>query len=174
MPAPQKQGVPPPPPNPPADPKPATCGQLNVFLTGLSGYHPLVAAQGFDPAVIDATLRADHQRIIDAGYNCRCKSHIFPWSQVEFSDHKLTASRTVSLFGPEKIDDLKGEISDVRFDGVGVGAGVRASVVPELTIHLESRAVSVQSRLRSTDTKFRNPPSLPQHLCPIDTILLQL
>lgn len=43
-----------------------------------------------------------------------------------------------SLFGPEKgIETLNEQLSDVNWDGVGVGAGVRASVVTELVAWLE-------------------------------------
>lgn len=86
--------------------------------------------QGFNGTEVDAALRADHAKIIAAGYNCRCKS---PARQ------GIALTSIVSLFGPENpIEVLNEQLSDVDFAGVGVGAGVRASVVTELVAWLES------------------------------------
>lgn len=61
-------------PDGPGGPKgPSGCGDINVFMTGLPPYHPLVVALGLDPAMIDRMLRADAARIIAKGYNLRGK-----------------------------------------------------------------------------------------------------
>lgn len=65
-----------------------SCGEINVLFTfvlyvapppvppnippsGLPPYHPLVKAQGADPAQVDAALRADADNIRKQGYNLR-------------------------------------------------------------------------------------------------------
>jgi hypothetical protein len=51
------------------------CGDINVFMTGLPAYHPLVIALGLDPAMVDRMLREDAARIVAKGYNLRGESH---------------------------------------------------------------------------------------------------
>lgn len=52
---------------------PRGCGEVNVFMTGLPPYHPLVIALGLDPAMVDRMLHEDAARIIARGYNLRGK-----------------------------------------------------------------------------------------------------
>ncbi|KAJ9608483.1 hypothetical protein H2200_007471 [Cladophialophora chaetospira] len=91
------------------------CGEVNVILTGLPPNHPLVIAQGHDPSDIDKGLRADLASAIAGGYNVR-----------------------MSLQGPEEpISTLEGRMEGTDWSATMVGAGVRASVLEELTIWLE-------------------------------------
>ena len=87
-------------------------GCTNTSHSGLPPYHPLVASQGFDPAQVDAGLRADAASIIAAGYNLR-----------------------VVLMGPE-VDTsvLQKQIRGHNWDGTGVGYGVRGSRLENLTV----------------------------------------
>lgn len=77
---------------PPWAPSKPGCGDLDIIFTyvfapylalpksgcnidpshsGLPPYHPLVTAQGFNPAAVDAALRGDAANIVKAGYNVR-------------------------------------------------------------------------------------------------------
>ncbi|KAJ0375868.1 hypothetical protein COL26b_005843 [Colletotrichum chrysophilum] len=47
----------------------ATCGEVNVFYTGLTAYHPLVLSRGFDPVQTDIALRNDTANLVKAGFN---------------------------------------------------------------------------------------------------------
>ncbi|KIW55788.1 hypothetical protein PV05_04513 [Exophiala xenobiotica] len=92
-------------------PKPG-CGDLDIIFTGLPPYHPLVTAQGFDPAAVDAALRGDAADIVKAGYNLR-----------------------VVLMGPEQpLSVLSGQMDGINWDGTGVGYGVRGSRLENLTL----------------------------------------
>jgi hypothetical protein len=42
--------------------------------SGLPAYHPLVAAQGWDPVMVDTALRNDTVTLVKAGYNVRSES----------------------------------------------------------------------------------------------------
>ncbi|KAL6248735.1 hypothetical protein RBB50_003797 [Rhinocladiella similis] len=96
---------------PPWAPKPS-CGDLDIIFTGLPPYHPLVTAQGFDPAVVDAALRGDAANIVKAGYNVR-----------------------VVLMGPEQpLSVLSSQMDGIRWDGTGIGYGVRGSRLQNLTL----------------------------------------
>nr|KAK5442249.1 hypothetical protein LTR18_006102 [Exophiala xenobiotica] len=92
-------------------PKPG-CGDLDIIFTGLPPYHPLVTAQGFDSAAVDAALRGDAADIVKAGYNLR-----------------------VVLMGPEQpLSVLSGQMDGINWDGTGVGYGVRGSRLVNLTL----------------------------------------
>ena len=41
------------------------------FFSGLPPNHPLVIAQGHDPADVDKALRADLAKAVEGGYNVR-------------------------------------------------------------------------------------------------------
>jgi hypothetical protein len=105
----------------PPGPKPTAptgCGEVDVIFTGLPPSHPLVLAQGFDPALVNQLLRADAAQIAAAGYNVR-----------------------VALFGPEQpVSILSDRMKGIKWEGTGVGFGVRGSNRTDLTIHLESVA----------------------------------
>ncbi|KAK3368792.1 hypothetical protein B0H63DRAFT_529161 [Podospora didyma] len=91
------------------------CGSVNLLFTGLPAYHPLVTQQGFDPALIDAAVRADSASLLKAGYNVR-----------------------VVLMGPEQnISVLANRIPGTNWNGVGVGNGVRSAGLPELIVRFE-------------------------------------
>ncbi|KAJ9612643.1 hypothetical protein H2200_004240 [Cladophialophora chaetospira] len=95
-------------------PKLPGCGEVDIIFTGLPPYHPLVAQQGFNSSAVDAGLRADAADIIKAGYNLR-----------------------VVLMGPEQdISVLVNQTNGIRWDGTGVGYGVRGSRREDLTIRL--------------------------------------
>ncbi|KAK5058650.1 hypothetical protein LTR84_010914 [Exophiala bonariae] len=49
------------------------CGEVNVLLTGLPPYHPLVIQQGHDPNGTEIGLRESQKMAVDAGYNVRCE-----------------------------------------------------------------------------------------------------
>ncbi|KAB5581024.1 hypothetical protein GE09DRAFT_1051482 [Coniochaeta sp. 2T2.1] len=75
----------------------------------------MVKAQGFDPAVVDTSLRTDAANIVKAGYNLR-----------------------VVLMGPEQnVSVLAAQIQGTTWDGTGIGYGVRGGRSHELTTRLE-------------------------------------
>ncbi|KAK0633862.1 hypothetical protein B0T14DRAFT_561404 [Immersiella caudata] len=91
------------------------CGEVNIFFTGLPPAHPLVIQQGFDPAMVDAYIRADAAKIIKAGYNLR-----------------------FSLMGPEMgVKTLGDRLDGIRWHGVGVGNGERSATLDELVVWFE-------------------------------------
>ncbi|KEF54634.1 uncharacterized protein A1O9_09076 [Exophiala aquamarina CBS 119918] len=91
------------------------CGEVNVILTGLPPYHPLVIAQGHDPNGTDASLRESAAMAIEAGYNVR-----------------------FSFMGPEKpLSLLEDRMEGIDWAGTGVGMGIRGSGIPELVVRLE-------------------------------------
>ncbi|OCT54579.1 hypothetical protein CLCR_11449 [Cladophialophora carrionii] len=88
------------------------CGEVDIIFTGLPPYHPLVIQQGFNASAVDAGLRGDAADILKAGYNLR-----------------------VILMGPEQnISVLANQTTGVRWDGTGIGYGVRGSHREDLTI----------------------------------------
>ncbi|EXJ63244.1 hypothetical protein A1O7_03691 [Cladophialophora yegresii CBS 114405] len=89
------------------------CGELDIIFTGLPPYHPLVIQQGFNASAVDAGLRHDAADIVKAGYNLR----------------------GVVLMGPEQdINVLAKQTNGVRWDGTGIGYGVRGSHLEDLTV----------------------------------------
>ncbi|KAK0721777.1 hypothetical protein B0T26DRAFT_600207, partial [Lasiosphaeria miniovina] len=84
--------------------------------SGLPAFHPLVRdIPGLDPKVVDAALKAEAAGIRNAGYNLR-----------------------VVYMGPEQNSSiLANRLADGRWDGVGVGAGIRVTTKPEATVYLE-------------------------------------
>ncbi|KAJ4352133.1 uncharacterized protein N0V89_007480 [Didymosphaeria variabile] len=47
----------------------AGCGELNVFYTGFTAYHPYVAAQNFSLDEVDKGLRHGAADLVKAGFN---------------------------------------------------------------------------------------------------------
>lgn len=106
---------------------------LNFASRGLPPFHPLVLEQGFDPNMVDNALRRDAAEIVEAGYNLRGESRT--WRNAISADAYLII---VVLAGPEQdvgiyADRLKGR----KWQGTGVGYGVRGTRLPDLTIRLE-------------------------------------
>ncbi|CAM1504795.1 Fc.00g023860.m01.CDS01 [Cosmosporella sp. VM-42] len=56
---------------PDAFPTNVGCGEVNVFYTGFTAYHPYVIDQGLDPIMVDHDLRNDTAALVRAGYNVR-------------------------------------------------------------------------------------------------------
>ncbi|CAH0020702.1 unnamed protein product [Clonostachys rhizophaga] len=52
-------------------PENSGCGDINVLYTGFLAYHPYVIEQGWDSVAVDAGLRKDAQKLIDAVYNTK-------------------------------------------------------------------------------------------------------
>ncbi|ETS74659.1 hypothetical protein PFICI_13143 [Pestalotiopsis fici W106-1] len=92
-----------------------TCGEVNVFYTGLTAYHPLVISRGFDPVQTDIALRNDTANLVKAGFNV----------YVLFQG----PDQPVSNLG----DRMKGRVWDVT----GVGWGIRNSTMLELVDRFE-------------------------------------
>lgn len=108
---------------------------LNFASSGLPPFHPLVIEQGFDPNMVDNALRRDAAEIVEAGYNLRGESRTSGWRNAISADAYLII---VVLAGPEQdvgiyADRLKGR----KWQGTGVGYGVRGTRLPDLTIRLE-------------------------------------
>ena len=123
-------------PGPPQSSKPTGCGEVDIIFTGLPPYHPLVTSQGFDPAVVDAALRADAARIVASGYNLR-----------------------VVLVGPEQpVSVLEDQMRGVKWDGTGVGYGVRGSRREDLTIRLEEIIQLYRDEARWAPIMFDHSP----------------
>ncbi|KAK5467342.1 hypothetical protein LTS15_000314 [Exophiala xenobiotica] len=122
-------------------PKPS-CGDLDIIFTGLPPYHPLVTAQGFDPAAVDAALRGDAAEVVKAGYNLRGSLWTGHGFQLRFLDLAFLATVTdthhnvaVVLMGPEQpLSVLSGQMDGINWDGTGVGYGVRGSSLENLTL----------------------------------------
>ncbi|PVI05808.1 hypothetical protein DM02DRAFT_684260 [Periconia macrospinosa] len=55
----------------PTFPTNMSCGEVNVFYTGFTAYHPYVLAQGLEGAEVDPRLRNGTANLIKAGYNVR-------------------------------------------------------------------------------------------------------
>ncbi|KAH7128830.1 hypothetical protein B0J11DRAFT_525923 [Dendryphion nanum] len=96
----------PPYPNFPID---VSCGEVNVFYTGFTAYHPYVIAQGLDPHEVDPRLRRGISSLVKAGYNVR-----------------------VLFQGPEQpvsniVDRMKGTRWDVSAQGIGLRAYANAT-----------------------------------------------
>ena len=87
-------------------------------ISGLPAYHPLVGAQGFNQTAVDLALYNISNAIVQAGYNLK-----------------------IAFLGPERpLSDLEQSITEeygVNFDGAIIGAGIRASVVPQLIVQFE-------------------------------------
>ncbi|KAK0751352.1 hypothetical protein B0T18DRAFT_426006 [Schizothecium vesticola] len=104
-------------------PQKFSCGEINVLFTGLPPYHPLVKAQGADPAQVDAALRADAANIRKQGYNLRV---------ILLGPEKNITTLTSYLGIPETADG-----TPRPWDGTGVGFGVRGSAMAQLTVWFE-------------------------------------
>ncbi|KAF4815791.1 hypothetical protein CGCTS75_v012895 [Colletotrichum tropicale] len=93
----------------------ATCGEVNVFYTGLTAYHPLVLSRGFDPVQTDIALRNDTANLVKAGFNV----------YVLFQGPDQPASNIA--------DRMEGR----RWGVTGVGWGIRNSTMLELVNRFE-------------------------------------
>lgn len=108
----------------------------NPVSSGLPPFHPLVVEQGFDPNVVNSALRRDAADIRAAGYNLR-GSH--PYCKLKFTPTlTYVLLNLVVLAGPEKDRAIYAErLRGRRWQGTGVGYGVRGSRLPDLTVRLE-------------------------------------
>ncbi|KAH8751303.1 hypothetical protein F5883DRAFT_720193 [Diaporthe sp. PMI_573] len=96
-------------------PTDVTCGEVNVFYTGLAAYHPLVISQGFDPARVDILLRNDTAKLVKAGFNVY-----------------------ILFQGPEQpASNIADRMEGRRWGVAGVGWGIRGSTIVELTNRFE-------------------------------------
>ncbi|KAK4185828.1 hypothetical protein QBC35DRAFT_555747 [Podospora australis] len=96
--------------------KHVNCGEISLFLTGLPYNHPLVAAQHFDPAVVESLMRHDQAAVIQAGFNIK-----------------------MVMFGPEEDTNkvLAEHMPGVDWAATGVGYGVRGGDLDNLTTQFE-------------------------------------
>ncbi|KAK3989401.1 hypothetical protein QBC44DRAFT_370142 [Cladorrhinum sp. PSN332] len=121
--------------NSPANP--VACGVASFVLTGIPPRHPLVTKEGFDPDVVDQALRADLDTITQAGYNVR-----------------------IVLFGPEEpLSTLAKNMNDLKWDGAGVGYGVRAASDDEMTIRFEDIIGLYRKRVPRGPVMFNSSPT---------------
>ncbi|KAF7561262.1 hypothetical protein G7046_g2880 [Stylonectria norvegica] len=91
------------------------CGEVSIFSTGLPANHPIVIAQGADPAVVSEEMHKDINKTLAAGYNFR-----------------------VTLMGPEiGLDKLADRMPGHDWDGTHIGFGVRGSSFQNVTIRLQ-------------------------------------
>lgn len=120
-------------------------------------YHPLVTQQGFDPAKVDAALRADAANIVKAGYNLKGKS-TGPLSLGNLSYRvSNTDVNLVVLMGPEKnVTVLREQVRGTVWDGTGIGYGVRGSNRVDLTTRLQGK----QKLLKKRSSKMQNRSSV--------------
>ncbi|USW50530.1 hypothetical protein Slin15195_G038490 [Septoria linicola] len=113
------------------------CGKTDVFFTGLPPYHPLVIAQGYDPAKVEAALKADGANIRKAGYNLR----------------------TV-LLGPEvPISKLRERMKGITWEGTGVGFGERGSNSLELTVQFTKTVNTLKEVSPDAPIVFNRSPN---------------
>lgn len=98
-------------------PNKVNCGAINIVAIGLPWNHPLVTQEGFDPTIVEAALREDHNAIVDAGYNVK-----------------------TLLFGPEEDSNeiLSHHMAGVNWAATGVGYDVRGGNSEEITVHFEN------------------------------------
>ncbi|KAF3008046.1 hypothetical protein E8E14_005487 [Neopestalotiopsis sp. 37M] len=112
-----------------------SCGEVNVFYTGLTAYHPLVLSRGFDPVATDIALRNDTANLVKAGFN--------------------VYDQPASNLG----DRMKGRVWDVT----GVGWGIRNSTMIELVDLFENNLLEYREEAPLTPTVFNwSPTSLAQ------------
>lgn len=105
--------------------------------SGLPPSHPLVAQQGFDPELVEASIRRDAEEIVAAGYNLRGATYSIRQSWVTTAN-----TAVVVLMGPDQgIEVLEQQMRGVRWDGTGVGYGVRGARLPELTVRFEGKSI---------------------------------
>ncbi|KAF2672199.1 hypothetical protein BT63DRAFT_452696 [Microthyrium microscopicum] len=111
----------------------------NIFMTGISAYHPTTKSQGFNPAIIDTAIRADAIAMRKAGYNVR-RTYIPPYSTPSILVFLIPSTNDppVVLIGPEQpLTLLESQLADIEWAGTGVGFGVRGSKSQELTTRFE-------------------------------------
>ncbi|CAH0038751.1 unnamed protein product [Clonostachys solani] len=113
------------------------CGDINVLYTGLPAYHPYVVEQGWDPSMVDASIRSDTQNLINAGYNTR-----------------------IVLMGPEEdISQMEARFKDVEFHVTGIGYGMRPSKIPEVITRFEDNVFLFNRLVPDTPTVYNYNPN---------------
>ncbi|KAF2870513.1 hypothetical protein BDV95DRAFT_595257 [Massariosphaeria phaeospora] len=126
-----------------SSPSPSAPSASSAAPFGLPPNHPTVIESGWDPAMVNTSLHADWQNIIDAGYNVR-----------------------VFLLGPEEMNKpdtiarLGTELLKQDWAVAEVGFGVRGSNRTDLTIELEQLVALFEDKT-SDDTviAFSHSPS---------------
>ncbi|KAI1325150.1 hypothetical protein F5Y16DRAFT_378959 [Xylariaceae sp. FL0255] len=93
------------------------CGKVDVFYTGFTPYHPMVAAQGWDLDRVAIGIRNDTLSLVEAGYNVHAV-----WAGTEIPISTLE----------ERLDQ-----TNVEFDLLGIGWGVRGAQIPIIVERFE-------------------------------------
>lgn len=98
--------------------------------------------------MVDKGLRGDAADIVKAGYNLRGKLRVITaWTRPVSN-----AGPEVVLMGPEQnVSVLADQMTGVKWDGTGVGYGVRGSNLQDLTIRFEGKPMSNRTGRASTD-----------------------
>ncbi|KAI9902224.1 hypothetical protein N3K66_004041 [Trichothecium roseum] len=109
------------------------CGEVNVFYTGLPGFHKYVREQGFNTTLVDKAIRASADAMVQAGYNVK-----------------------IVLAGPEQDqDEWASHIDeDITWDITGIGNGMRSASIPEVITKFEDNLITFKEKVPEAPTVF--------------------
>ncbi|CAI6331581.1 unnamed protein product [Periconia digitata] len=120
----------------PKFPTNVTCGEVNVFYTGFTAYHPYVLAQGLQGAEVDPRLRNGTASLIKAGYNVR-----------------------VLFQGPEQpVSNIADRMKGTRWDVDAQGMGLRGYGNATATRVFEDNLYQFQKSAPNAPTVFNWGP----------------
>ncbi|KAH7138622.1 hypothetical protein B0J11DRAFT_588050 [Dendryphion nanum] len=112
------------------------CGEVNVFYTGFTAYHPYVFEQGHDPHEVDPRLKKGIASLVRAGYNVR-----------------------VLFQGPEQpVSNIADRMKGTRWDVDGQGLGLRAHANATATRRFEDNLYQFQRSAPLAPTVFNWGP----------------
>ncbi|KAM7185251.1 hypothetical protein V8F20_011878 [Naviculisporaceae sp. PSN 640] len=120
------------------------CGEVNIIFTGLPASHPILTSQGLDPALINASIRANTDEILRLGYNIRA---VLMGPEVPISH----------LIDQIHAPDSQGR--EIPWTGTGVGFGVRGSNREDVTIRFGEIIQTYRDQVPSAPTVFDYDPN---------------
>ena len=115
-----------------------------MFHRGYAAYHPDVIAQGFNPAVVDPSLRNGTYNLIKAGFNVR---GMIPKSSDQSSALCLTIYLVLFQGTEQPVSNIADRLKDKKYHVTVQGFGIRAYANGEATRRFEGNFRTIQNSI---------------------------